>query len=567
MKSSPPRSRCFTRIVIVLAKINYLSCLILFIILVNLFSCSLFSQAPEYKFWIGFTNKSGTPYSIDSPEEFLSPEALGRRQRQNLPVEMTDLPVSPNYLDSLTAMGLKVLYTSRWFNAAVVQTSDSLIDQKLADKDFILDTKLLFNSRIYDEDGINTATEINLHADNGNSDYLKQISLVHGDHLHDQGYRGKGLVIAILDAGYYRADSLHAFDSLWTGGQITGWKDFVSPATDIFNESSHGMSVLSVIGGNIPGELTGTAPEADFWLIRSEDTYHETRLEEANWVAAAEFADSIGADIINSSLGYSRFDDSLQNYTYMDMDGNTTLVTRAADMAARKGILVVSSAGNEGTTNWKYITAPADGDSVLTVGAVDTNAVIAGFSSYGPTYDLRVKPNTLAIGRQTVIYRSNDSTGTGNGTSFAAPLISGLAACLWQKFPLVTNYELLKVIEQCSNRYNSPDSHYGYGLPNFMLAESIISGIYYERITGDEGIVVYPNPFSGFLNVIMSSGAGSEAVIQIFDVTGKQLLNGIQTVPGTGIITIEGLEILPGGFYILHIHTPSISGRLKILKQ
>jgi subtilisin family serine protease len=548
-------------------KMNYLSCLIFFIISFNLSSGSLVAQIPEYILWIGFTDKTGTQYSIDRPEEFLSPEALGRRQQQNLPVEETDLPVSPDYLDSLTAMGLKVLYTTRWFNAAVVQTSDSLIEKKLSDKDFILDTKLLFTNLIYPEDDAINVTERNLQVNNENNNYLKQISLVHGDHLHDQGYRGKGLIIAVLDAGFYHADSLHAFESLWAGGQIAGWKDFVNPASDIFIESSHGMSVLSIMGGNIPGELTGTAPEADYWLIRSEDSYHETRLEEANWLAAAEFADSVGADIINSSLGYSRFDDSLQNYTYMDMDGNTTLVTRAADMAARKGILVVSSAGNEGSTNWKYITAPADGDSVLAVGAVDTNALITGFSSYGPTYDLRVKPNTLAVGRQTVLYRTNDSTGTGGGTSFAAPIISGLAACLWQKFPLVTSYELLKVIEQSSNRYNSPDPHYGFGLPNFMLAESIISGIYYERLAGAEGIMVYPNPFSGFLNVMISSATAGEAIIQIFDVTGKQLLNNIQTVPVTGIITIEGLEILPAGFYILNIHTQAVTGRLKILKQ
>ena len=474
-------------------------------LLAGLMPTHLYAQEPDYKYWIELTDKTGTPFSIDRPEEFLSPEALGRRQRQNIPIRENDLPVSPAYIDSLEAMGLHILYSSKWFNAAVVQTSDSLLSQKLQLKNFVSDIQLLFNSLLYADDQEKVTAEASLNGDPVYGNSFKQISLIHGDHLHDQGYRGKGMTIALLDAGFYSADSLHAFDSLWTGGQILGWKDFVDPASDVFTESSHGMNVLSIIGGNIPGELVGTAPEANFWLIRSEDTYHETRLEEANWLAAAEFADSAGADIINSSLGYSLFNDSLQNYSYMDMDGNTTLVTKAADMAARKGILVVSSAGNEGTTNWKYITAPADGDSVLAVGAVDTNAVIAAFSSYGPSYDLRVKPNTLALGRQTVIYRANDSIGLGSGTSFSAPVISGMAACLWQKYPLVTNFELLQVIEQCSDRYNSPDPHYGFGLPNFLLAESIISGIYNERFSGTEMVMAYPNPFTSFLNVQIDS--------------------------------------------------------------
>jgi subtilisin family serine protease len=434
-------------------------------------------------------------------------------------------------------------------------------------KNFVYDTQLLFSSLLYGNTRKKAYPVETLYDYPEYGKSFKQLSLIHGDHLHDQGYRGKGIGIAILDGGFYHANSLLIFDSLWTEGQILGWKDFVNPSGNVFNESSHGMSVLSVIGGNIPGELIGTAPEADFWLIRSEDTYHETRLEEANWLAAAEFADSAGADIINSSLGYAVFDDSLQNYSYADMDGNTTLVTRAADMAARKGMLVVNSAGNSGNAPWKYITAPADGDSVLAVGAVDTNAVITVFSSYGPTYDLRIKPNTLAVGSRTVIYRTNDSTGIGSGTSFSAPIISGMAACLWQKYPLVTNIELLQAIEQCSNRYNAPDPHYGYGLPNFILAESIISGIYNERFSGTKQVMAYPNPFTDFLNVQIYTTAGTSALIGFFDVSGKKLLSVSQPVPGTGIITIDGLEPLPMGFYILSIHISGISSRLKILKQ
>jgi len=528
---------------------------------------SAYPQEADYKYWIGFTDKAGTPFSIDHPEEFLSLAAVDRRQRQNIMIEENDLPVSPAYIDSLSGMGLHVLYSSRWFNAAVVQTSDSLLCRKLMLKNFVRDARLLFNSLLYARDKKTVMAGEYLHENPGYGNSIKQISLIHGNQLHDQGYRGKGMTIAILDGGFYGVQILSAFDSLWAGGHILGWKDFVNPASDVFKESSHGMSVLSVMGGIIPGELIGTAPEADFWLIRSEDTWHETRLEEANWLAAAEFADSAGADIINSSLGYFRFDDSLQDYSYPDMDGNTTLVTKAADLAARKGILVVSSAGNAGTTTWKYINAPADGDSVLSVGAVDSNAVIASFSSYGPSYDLRVKPNTLALGSRVVIWRANDSTGIGSGTSFAAPVISGMAACLWQKYPLVTSYELLQVIEQCSDRYNYPDPHYGYGLPDFLLAESIISGIYNERFSANNRVLAYPDPFTSFLNVQLSAGSGCHAVIEMYDLSGRLLMNSSQRIPVTGIVTIEGLEQLPEGFYILCVYADGVSTRLKIIKQ
>ncbi len=262
------------------------------------------------------------------------------------------------------------------------------------------------------------------------------------------------------------------------------------------------MSVLSTMAGNVPGLLVGTAPGASYWLLRSEDAGSEYVVEEDNWIAAAEYADSVGADVINSSLGYTDYDDNNQSYTYADMDGNTARVTRGADIAASKGILVVNSAGNSGNNFWRYIGAPADADSIITVGAVNSLGIIASFSSLGPTSDGRVKPTVCGQGEGTYVVSSADGVYPGNGTSFSSPVMAGAVTCLWQANPSFNNMELIDAIKRSASRYSSPDSLYGYGIPNMAVAHMVLSGQELPTSDNENFMMANPNPFTEEIDVI-----------------------------------------------------------------
>ena len=545
---------------------SYKAMLLLAVIL-SLAGEAAWSQDARYKYWIGFSGPKSVQYSISRPEEFLTDRAIERRNNQGIAVDESDIPVSRAMVDSLKAMGGEVLMTSRWFNAAAVASGDSLFLGKLLRKSWVANAELVYQSIVAPAtaaEGPQVAKADMPALLYGSSE--RQITLMNGKTLHDQNLRGQGMVIAVLDAGFYMADTLSAFDSLRTNGQILGYRDFVDPGGNLFIQSSHGMSVLSLMGGNVPGELVGTAPGASYWLLRSEDVSSEWRIEEVNWLAAAEFADSVGADIINSSLGYSLFDDPSEDHSYADMDGKSTLVSRAAQMASNKGILVVNSAGNSGNSAWKYIIAPADAKGVLAVGAVDTNGMIATFSSYGPTWDHRIKPNTLAVGLGAEIFLSSNRTGPGFGTSFASPLIAGMAACLWQKFPLVTSEEIKTAIEQSSNLYDRPDDQYGYGIPDFMVAENIVSGIYNERAPGGGSGLVYPNPCTDHIYIRVPGTVTGSVQVSIFDLSGRLSFEAVLEVPPTGTVMIQGLDRLQSGYYLVDVRINGSGSRYKLLK-
>jgi len=335
----------------------------------------------------------------------------------------------------------------------------------------------------------------------------------------------------------------------------------------VFDAPSHGMKVLSIMGGNIPGELIGSAPKANYWLLRSEDNSSEQSIEEDYWVAAAEFADSVGADIINSSLGYTEFDNSDQDYSYSDLNGNTTIITKAADIAASKGILVISSAGNLGDDPWKYISAPADGDSVLTVGAVDSYANYAYFSGLGPTTDGRIKPNIAAMGLHTVLMGTDGNITTGNGTSFSAPLISGLAACLWESSPELTNMEIFKRIEESSHHFSSPDYFLGYGIPDFGKASGITNSglsILEENII----VKIYPNPFYSEINIELFQKSRNLIVIGLYSITGEKIFESEEFIENYGSIKIsKNLNTLPSGIYLMKISTTNDAVIRRICKS
>ncbi len=440
--------------------------------------CNLNAQTGPDKYWIQFTDKANSPFSIDEPEEFLSYRAIDRRNRYNIPIIEQDIPVNPDYVQAIIEIGASIIHSSRWFNGISIHTDDTTMLERIRELSFVAQIKtvktLSGSYPVSKYDKFDRISKLAGFFKSGGTDTTyfdygattRQTGMLNGHILHNQGYHGQGMIIAVLDGGFTNVDINPVFDSLWQNNQIIENWDFVKGTPLGFDGHPHGGQVLSLMGANVPGSIVGTAPKASYILLRTEDGATEFRIEEDNWVAGAEFADSAGADLINSSLGYTTFDDTSMNYSYRDMDGNTTRITQAADIAASKGLLVVTSASNEGASEWHYIGAPADGDSVFSIGAVDSQGVYAYFSSTGPTFDGRIKPNVCAQGYQAALADSQGTVFLGNGTSYSSPIICGMTACLWQSNKSLNNMEIIRIIEQSGSQANQPDSLLGYGIPD-----------------------------------------------------------------------------------------------------
>ena len=430
--------------------------------------------APD-RYRIEFTDKNNSSFSIDKPQLFLSEKALQRRAKHGFAVTDADMPVSAVYIDSLKKMGFDVMNCSRWFNSAILRSSPEEIE-KLDGLSFIKHNRIIKNE--LEQVGI-IDTVLIIEGDKQKfaleyekaPDYYgmaaEQIGMLKGHLLHERGFRGQGIFIAVIDGGFYNVNELSGFDSLHISGRLKGFKNFTHDIGNPLGNNNHGTNVLSILAACIPDTLIGSAPEADYLLLRSEETEHEYLVEEDNWIAAAEYADSIGVDMISSSLGYSRFDDATQNHTHEELDGRTIRVSRAATMAAARGILVCISAGNSGIAGLKSITAPADADSIITVGAVNRQGTYANFSSCGPTADNRTKPELVAVGSRTAYQNSMGAVLRGNGTSYSTPLLAGIIACFWQANPDKTNMQIIEAIKKSASHFDAPDHFYGYGIPDF----------------------------------------------------------------------------------------------------
>ena len=523
-------------------------------------------------YWIGFTDKNDTEYSLAFPEDYLSMRAIERRERQNIEIDSLDLPVNQKYITKVLNLGAELLNTSKWLNGITVKTEAATFANNAMQLDYVREVQLTKSStttksainKFIDPLTPGQLLEIDT-AEYGASVF--QVSQLNGQFLHNQGYRGQGMHIAILDAGFYKADQYPAFDSLWYDGRVLGIRDFVSPGSDVYDGHYHGMSVLSIMAGNKPGQLIGTAPRASYWLLRTEDITSEFLIEEDNWVAGAEFADSVGADIINSSLGYFIFDDSTMNHSYADMDGHTTRVSRAANIAASRGILVFASAGNEGNKDdeWKYIIAPSDADSVIGVGAANKEGVAAPFTSYGPASDGDVKPNVSAVGWNTFVQRSNGTIGTGNGTSYSSPVIAGIVACLWQSNPQATVSQVKSAVERSAHLYNSPDSLLGYGIPDMRLADQILKTTVLEQFENKGDWLAYPNPANEYIILQKHSKASSGDIrISFYSADGKILRQEIR--PDASKIILRNISILESGLLFLQIISEDTNETIKIKK-
>ncbi len=437
-----------------------------------------YKDGPAYIFRISLTDKEGTGYSLAHPNRFLSNRSIERRRKQGLALDSTDLPVSKRYVRLIENRDIVVIGQSRWQNTLLVRVRDTASIRPVTLLPCVRDCRLVwqapdsvkptaFKTKYHENFEIRDSVKDDLYGQAS-----KQITTLKGQRLHDIGKRGEKMMIAVIDGGFKNVDKIPAFQTI----DILGTQDFVCPASpNIYAETDHGTKVLSAMALNTPYYYIGTAPRASYWLLRSEDQQTEQEVEEDYWTMAAEFADSVGCDLINSSLGYSEYDRNCNSYQQWQLDGHTSFISRSASMMADKGILLVNSAGNSGMGTWKKIGVPADAEYILTVGAVmeEPPHKIAPFSSVGPTQDHRVKPDVVAIGAPARLVNGRGVIMDDMGTSFSAPIVCGLMACLWQALPHLTVRQLIDLICQASSNYEHPDNIYGYGMPNFWRAYQV----------------------------------------------------------------------------------------------
>ena len=536
-----------------------------------LFAFASFSQvAPDY-YAIKFTDKDNNEYSLDVPDEFLTQRSIDRRTNQGIVYDMTDLPITEDYVAQVAEIGVEVKRRVKWINTILVKTTnESLIDEILA-LEFVESATKIANEKTFPfvkpknffEVEKNTQTPNTINDANKSTSSLNygqafaQINLINGIPLHDMGYQGQGMVIAVLDGGFIGVPERKVFDSLYANNQILGSRDFASEDNDAFSGSSHGTAVLSTMAANWPGQMIGTAPKADYWLLKTEYTPSEFVIEEYNWLVGAAFADSVGADLINSSLSYTVFDDPEMDHSWDDLDGNSTIVTKGADLAAKKGILVVNSAGNEGNSSWQYIGSPADGDSVFAIGAVNTSGQIAGFSSRGYPLDPRIKPNICAIGSGTTVADAyDDYITTSSGTSFSSPTIAGMTACLWQANPGFNNQQIMNALQLSSSQSTNPDRDYGYGIPDYEAAMGIVRAREVEK--PGNSFAIYPNPAT---DQIFLSNIENESKLRLLDMNGR-LINEYQE----SLNQISVISLIPGVYILQLINETGVSTQ-KFIKK
>lgn len=510
-------------------------------------SVSVWSQD---RYVVFFTDKAGSSFSIDKPAAFLSQRAIERRQRQGISIQQQDLPVQESYISSLKSLGVTCFYRTRWMNGVLVQMEKRLLASVQALR-FVRNVEYVAPGVMKDQSSGGGGVSISF-GTKAKSDLQNQMLGI--NRMHADGYRGKGVLIGVFDGGFRKVSKLPAFRHLFADRRILYTFDYTANEENVENTVfDHGTMVLSVLAADKPGQFTGTAPRASYILATTEEGTSEYRIEEYNWLFAAEKADSAGVDIINTSLGYSVFNDARMNYTKAEMDGKTTVITKAVNRAFERGILLVTSAGNTGRNpNWDTILAPADSPNTLAVGAVNITGDRVRFSSKGPTADGRVKPDVMALGSGTAVMRAHGIFTFSSGSSFSSPLVTGLAAGLWQAYPGLTAAQLLDVIRRSGDNYSNPDHESGYGIPGYVKALKLAKEISLP-ITPD--LAAYPNPIvNNIVNLAFGSRFfGQPVAVAVYDSRGvKQKTYQLNPTARNRRIRLYLGEI-PAGIYLIKI--------------
>ena len=519
--------------------------------------------ADSYYFYVQFSDKNNSPFSLNKLDEFLSERSIERRSEQWIICDSSDLPVNPAYITQVANLGIHVHSSSKWMNGITVLVEDSSLISNVRILPFV--NKVQYTGKKLSVQLAPRAKSKFITETFNYGNAAAQINQLNGKVLHEHGCTGDGILIGVLDAGFKSVDTNPAFDSLRIQNRLMGAKSVIDPAINIYNEDNHGAYVLSIMAANLPDQYLGVAPHASYWLIQTEYVPTEYLVETDFWVRGIEFADSVGVDVINSSLGYSEFDDASMNFTYADMNGTVSRASRAAHMAAQKGIVVCSSAGNEGDKPWKYISSPADAEGILTVGAVTTAGIASAFSSFGPSSDNRIKPDVCATGTGTAIVNPLGNLLYGNGTSFSSPVIAGLTACYVQFHKAQSTYTVNSIrqnIISSGSWYNNPETQLGYGIPDFQ-------NVIYNTPTNGTFIYQQNKLFKSHYNALTKQlfivknpqVGGDNCYLEIFTASGilihKELL--------TKIYTSVDAAYFSSGIYITRLSNKTTSQLTKII--
>jgi serine protease AprX len=521
------------------------------------------AQSQVNRYFVYFKDKVGTTYTLSEPAQFLSEKSISRRQKQNISLIEEDLPVNPTYVSQVKNTGAKTFFTSKWFNGVLIETNAATL-ASINSLPFVSGSELvapgskLLGGRVSKIKKVKNST-----ADQPvNQSQLQQIGI---DEMHESGYRGEGISIAIFDSGFTGVNSTSPFADLFTDNRVKQTFNFVTNTTGVYTSDDHGTEVLSIMAAYSPGSYTGGAYKADYFLYLTEDVGSEYRVEEYNWTFAAERADSAGVDVINSSLGYNLFDDQSMDYETSELDGKTAVITKAASRAIEKGMIVVCSAGNEGNNSWKLVTPPADANGILAIGAINSIGSLSSFSSKGPTADGRIKPDVVALGSGTSVIKQSGSLGTVSGTSVASPLVASLAAGVWQEFPLLKSEEVYDAIVTTASLASEPNNLYGYGLPHFRAIEN-----YLKSLSDNESISIFPNPVSGNSFKIKVKEPTDELVhITIYDTRGSRVAESTLKINWQNWLDNPfeyDITDLKAGIYFVQVSTGKASATARIAK-
>ncbi|MDC0637205.1 S8 family serine peptidase [Flavobacteriaceae bacterium] len=523
------------------------------------------SQAQIQDAWVFFADKENVQASLDNPLLILTQESLDRKALHEVVIDERDVPVNEAYIAAVkSSAGITVWAKSKWMNCVYVQGT-------LADIEALTDLSYVVGVEYADKDlnfpnplPVVDKFELENQSQRIEYDYgaaANQIEMISGDFLHQEDFTGEGMIVAVMDSGFPNFENNPGYAHVMANNRLLGTYDFFSRTTDVTGTGSHGSSTTSDIGGYVENQFVGTAPNASFYLFRTEYGPSENPREEAWWVEALERADSLGVDVVNTSLGYQAYDNAHYDHSYEDLDGQTTFAARGANLAYEKGMLLVTSGGNQGNS-FGTVATPADAIGILAVGAVNAGGNYVSFSSRGPTVDGRVKPDVMAQGQSAAVLTTTGAVDFSNGTSFSAPIIAGAVACLWQVRPETKNFELMEIIRQSAHLYQNPTPQMGYGIPNFESAYAVLMGLGAEDLARDAMIAIAPNPVQSHFRVSLPLFEG-QAEVLIYDTLGQL----IQHNQVTHTLDQVSMELLPRGLYLVEVKAPGVVNKFKILKQ
>ena len=536
------------------------------LLLVVAILCIQQSVAQNQDAWVIFADKENVEASLADPILIMTQEAIDRKTLQGTPIDERDVPINENYVTQIkNASGITVLSKSKWMNCVYIIGSQSNIEA-LLDLPFVThveyaDTSLnLFpGAPIENKFALEEANQ-RINYNYGSA--ANQIEMLSGDYLHELDYTGEGMIVAVLDAGFPSIDTNPGFQKMRDENRILGTYDFEARTENVDGTSSHGFNTSSDIGGFLQDEFVGTAPQASFYFFVTEYTPTETPAEEAWWVEALERSDSLGVDVVNTSLGYRVFDNPNYDYSYEDLDGQTTFSARGANIAFDKGMILVTSAGNSGNSSFPTVGTPGDSPGTLTIGAVSSNGNYASFSSIGPTVDGRIKPDVMAQGSNAAVISTGGNVGFSSGTSFSSPIMAGVVTCLWQSRLEVPNGYIMQIIRESASLYNNPTDEMGYGIPNFEDAYVALQQLGVEDEFLMSNFALYPNPVTSKINISFPEGI-SNATFTIYSILGNKILS---TEISRNLNSVN-MEALNSGMYIASIISNNKQISFKIIKE